>query len=177
MERTTDLGKTWTKVRPPAGEPPIDAIQPSVLVHEGGRLQALGRTRTGRIFETWSRDNGATWSPVTLTEMPNPNSGTDAVTLRDGRQLLVYNHNPMNKGRTPLNVAVSTDGKKWQAALVLEDSLIGQYSYPAVIQSSDGLVHITYTWRRERIKHVVLDPAKLKTIGEIVAGVWPAKAQ
>jgi predicted neuraminidase len=161
FERTRDGGATWSVSRPPAGaaESTIDAIQPSILTHGDGRLQAMGRTRSGRVFETWSKDGGASWTPVTLTELPNPSAGTDAVTLRDGRHLLVYNHTP--KGRTPLNVAISRDGRAWEEAGVLE-SEPGEYSYPAVIQTSDGLVHITYTWRRLRIKHVVLDPAKLK---------------
>jgi predicted neuraminidase len=175
FERTSDLGKTWTKLRPPPGEPPIDAIQPSVLTHGGGKLQALGRTRSGRMFETWSEDDGATWSPVKLMDLPNPNSGTDAVTLADGRHLLVYNHNPMNKGRAPLNLAVSKDGKAWQAVAILDDGP-GQYSYPAVIQAADGRVHVTYTWKRERIKHAVIDPAKIVPIGDIVGGAWPAKS-
>jgi predicted neuraminidase len=55
---------------------------------------------------------------------------------------------------------VSRDGKTWTPALALETGA-GEYSYPAVIQSADGLVHITYTWKRQRIKHVVLDPAAL----------------
>lgn len=158
FERSTDNGETWTVVRPAASSPEIGAIQPSILIHKDGRLQAVGRSRSERVFETWSSDNGRTWGPVTLTALPNPSAGTDAVTLRDGRQLIVYNHTP--KGRTPLNVAVSRDGKTWEAALVLEREP-GEYSYPAVIQSPDGLVHITYTWKRQRIKHVVVDPAKL----------------
>ena len=114
---------------------------------------------------------------MAATGMPNNNSGTDAVTLHDGCQLLVYNHvkTPpgLSKGaRTPLNVAVSQDGKQWYAVLVLEDSPVSQYSYPSVIQSSDGMVHIVYTWRRERIKYVKVDPSKLKEV-KIVDGVWP----
>ena len=160
FERTRDAGASWTVVRPSAAASNgIDAIQPSILIHPGGKLQAVGRTRAGRVFETWSEDAGQTWLPMTLTELPNPSSGTDALTLKDGRHILVYNHTP--KGRTPLHVAISRDGKKWDTAHVLE-SEPGEYSYPAVIQTADGLVHITYTWRRERIKHVVLDPAKLK---------------
>ena len=95
---------------------------------------------------------------MALTTLPNPNSGIDAVTLRDGRQLLVYNHT--NKGRSPLNVALSRDGHDWQPALVLESGK-GEFSYPAVIQTGDGLVHIVYTWKRQRIKHVVVDPTKM----------------
>ena len=113
------------------------------------------------------------------TSLPNNNSGTDAVTLQDGRQLLVYNHVkpaadlPGGKGpRTPLNVAFSKDGINWQAALILEDSPISQYSYPSVIQSSDGMVHVVYTWKRERVKHVLIDPAKLEG-KPIINGRWP----
>ncbi len=90
--------------------------------------------------------------------MPNPSSGTDAVTLEDGRHLLIYN--PVPKGRSPLVIAVSRDGREWKPAVTLEDQP-GEYSYPAIIQTSDGRVHATYTWKRERVKHVVLDPAKL----------------
>ena len=60
-----------------------------------------------------------------------------------------------------LNVAVSRDGRSWEAALTLE-RVEGEFSYPAVIQSRDGMVHITYTWNRQRVRHVVVDPAKLK---------------
>jgi len=162
FERSRDAGATWSVARPAvnAGGAPIDAIQPSILIHAGGRLQALGRTRSGRVFETWSEDGGQTWAPVMLTELPNPSAGTDAVTLKDGRHLLVYNHTP--KGRTPLQVALTRDGKTWETVHILENEP-GEYSYPAIIQTADGLVHITYTWKRERIKYVVLDPKKLTT--------------
>ena len=106
---------------------------------------------------------------MTGTTLPNPNSGIDAVTLKDGRALVVYNHT--TRGRSPLNVAISQDGKVWQAALVLEDQP-GEYSYPAVIQNGDGLVHITYTWKRQRIKHAVVDPRKLP-LRPIHNGQWP----
>ena len=92
---------------------------------------------------------------------PNPDAGTDALTLRDGRHLLVYN--PTTRGRSPLNVAVSHDTETWENALVLENEPKSEFSYPAVIQTSDGLVHITYTWKRKLIRHVVVDPAKLVT--------------
>jgi Predicted neuraminidase (sialidase) len=115
---------------------------------------------------------------MVLQELPNPNSGTDAVTLKDGRHLLVYNHNTRtgsnNKGRSPLNVAVSDDGRIWSAAVVLEDDpdAPNGFAYPAVIQTRDGLVHITYTWERKRIKHVVLDPAML-SLRPMPHGEWP----
>ena len=171
FERTTDGGLTWTSVLPPAATDvsAIDAIQPSILVHPGGVLQAVGRTRQQRVFETWSRDAGRTWTPLSLTSLPNPNSGIDAVTLRDGRYLIVYNHT--TQARSPLNVALSRDGKSWEPALVLE-SEPGEYSYPAVIQAADGIVHVTYTWKRQRIKHVAIDPRKLTSVA-MVDGRWP----
>jgi predicted neuraminidase len=106
---------------------------------------------------------------LSLTALPNPNSGTDAVTLKDGRHLLIYNHTAL--GRSPLNLALSTDGKVWQAALVLENEP-GEFSYPAIVQTRDGLVHAVYTWKRKRIRHVVIDPGKL-ALRPIVDGMWP----
>ena len=148
-----------------------DAAFRPVRPRPSSRLQDGHSTRFEHVFETWSSDSGRSWSPVTLTSLPNPSAGTDAVTLRDGRHLIVYNHTP--KGRTPLNVALSPDGKTWEPSVVLEDQP-GEYSYPAVIQSVDGLVHVTYTWKREKIKHVVLDPTKLES-KEMVSGEWPKK--
>jgi predicted neuraminidase len=171
FERSVDGGHTWTAASPsdPARGHAIDAIQPSILIHSGGRLEAVGRTRAGRVFETWSTDGGRTWTPMALTALPNPSSGIDALTLRDGRHLIVYNHSAL--GRSPLNVALSRDGKAWEAALVLEREP-GEYSYPAVIQGADGLLHITYTWKRQRIKHVVIDPAELTSV-PMPDGEWP----
>jgi len=170
FERTSDLGKTWERTGPINQPNEIGAIQPSLLFHPANRLQALGRTRQGKIFETWSEDNGKTWGKLTLTALPNPDSGIDAVTLRDGRQLLVYNHTA--NGRSPLNIALSADGKHWQAALTLEDEPGKEFSYPAVIQTRDGLVHIVYTWNRKRIKHVVVEPGKL-ALRPMENGNWP----
>ncbi len=179
IEYTTDFGKTWTKSEAINDGVNLQAIQPSILKHKDGRLQILCRSRNHTINESWSSDNGKIWTAMKASALPNNNSGTDAVTLKDGRHLLVYNHTLPNaswvkgKGpRTPLNVAVSNDGIKWFAATVLEDSPISQYSYPSVIQTKDGLVHIVYTWRRERIKHVVIDPSKLE-LKEIINQQWP----
>ena len=96
---------------------------------------------------------------MTLGDLPNPNSGTDAVTLADGRHLLAYNHT--EQGRSPLNIAVSADGATWMPSLVLETAP-AEFSYPAIIQAADGKVHVTYTWKRRKIAHVVIDPAALQ---------------
>jgi predicted neuraminidase len=178
METSPDFGKTWvmgdTLSR---GKNKINAIQPSILFHKDGRIQAIARTRNRALASTFSSDNGKTWSDLELIGLPNNNSGTDAVTLKNGKHMLVYNHvlppGDLAKGpRTPLNVSISNDGIHWNAALILEDSKISQYSYPSMIQSSDGMVHIVYTWRREKIKYVKIDPRKLVAL-PIKNGIWP----
>ncbi len=172
FERSTDGGQTWTATPFLNDGRQLAAIQPSILFHGGDVLQALGRTRQGRLFDLWSQDNGKTWGPMTLTLLPNPNSGTDAVTLQDGRQLLVYNHRS-DRQRNRLNVAISSDGREWAAACTLEEDPQAptEYSYPAVIQAADGLIHITYTWQRKRIKHVVLNPNRL-VLRPFTDSVW-----
>lgn len=158
LERISNQGRSWQATAPINDGVTLGAIQPSILVHPDGFLQAVGRTQQGYLFSTESMDQGHTWQPMTLLDLPNPNSGTDAVTLHDGRSLLVYN--PSKTERTPLSVALSCNGRRWKPVLTLEN-MPGEFSYPAVIQTKDGLVHITYTWNRKRIRHVVLIPALL----------------
>ncbi|WP_448663759.1 sialidase family protein [Sphingomonas sp. CJ20] len=169
FERSSDGGKSWAPTPPVASPLGLGAIQPSILFHRDGTLEAVARTQQGVVAMTWSKDAGKTWSPLVATDLPNPNAGTDAVTLRDGRQLIVYNHsahlpgNPGHGPRWPLNIGLSDDGVSWRNVLTLESAPIKEgYAYPAVIQTRDGLVHITYTYNRERIRHVVIDPAKLR---------------
>jgi predicted neuraminidase len=158
MEWTSDAGRTWGRTAVLCDGVSQSAIQPTILRH-GDKLQILCRNRIpGMLWQSWSDDGGRTWSKLELSEVPHPGSGVDGVTLKDGRQLLVYNHTL--RGRSPLNVAMSPDGKTWNDVIVLEDTP-GEYSYPAIIQTSDGLVHITYTWKRQRVRHVVVDPTKL----------------
>jgi|WetSurMetagenome_2_1015567.scaffolds.fasta_scaffold00009_96 predicted neuraminidase len=170
MEFTEDLGLTWERI-PAINDRTTGAIQPSILIHPGGKLQLLCRSTTGMILTAWSDDSGRTWSSLTPTSLPNPNSGIDAVTLKDGRHLVVYNH--LKAGRNVLNVAISDDGTNWKAVLLLENDVKGaEFSYPAVIQASDGSIHITYTWNRKQIKHVVIDPSKIISI-PLTDGEWP----
>lgn len=157
FERSADGGRTWAATLPVNDGIQISAIQPSLLVHDGGRLQALGRTQQSKVFSVWSEDEGRTWGAMTLLDIPNPNAAIDALTLKDGRHLLVYNNS--TTARTPLAVAISSDGLRWREVLQLETGP-GEYSYPAVIQATDGRVHITYTWQRTRIRHVELDTAR-----------------
>ena len=144
--------------KPDAQPREIMCIQPTLLQLPDGSVKALCRTKNGRIATTTSRDGGETWSEVTLTDLPNNNSGIDAVTLRDGRHILVYNPVTVEPGketglRTPLAVAVSEDGEHWTMVLTEEEDTApaGELSYPAIIQGSNGHLYITYTWLRQRI--------------------------
>jgi len=173
IEYSDDNGKTWQTSGAIPSElmfttndttrlQPIYSIQPSILKLADGRLQILCRTRNAKLATSFSSDNGATWSEMTLSSVPNNQSGTDAVTLKDGRHVLIYNNFETIKGtpkgpRTPLSIAISEDGTHWRHIITLEDSPINKYEYPSIIQGTDGTLHAVYTWRRSRIKYVKLD--------------------
>ncbi len=161
IEMTQDNGKTWQK-----GSPinlPGDffgMIQPTIVKTAKNTLLLLARTRTsGFVAQSKSLDGGKTWQKPILSKLKNPNSGIDAITLQDGRLLLVYNDS--KNERYPLTVALSEDdGNSWKNIINLE-SIEGEFSYPAVIQTKNGNIVITYTWNRTHIKQVVLDEKNL----------------
>jgi alpha-L-rhamnosidase len=163
FELSDDMGKTWRRSAFVEADAGVKAIQPTIIQLPDGRLQALCRTRSRHIGVTYSSDNGETWSKLQLIDTPNNNSGIDAVTLQDGTYAMICNDWPIDptkeKGaRTPLSILRSTDGIHWNHWITLEDAPILQYSYPSIIQSRDGHIHVVYTWRRQRIKHVELIP-------------------
>ena len=170
MEFTHDGGLTWERTGDLEDSAHIEVIQPTTLIHND-RIQLLCRSKSGWIMSSWSNDYGRTWDALAQTILPNPNSGIDAVSLKDGRFLVVYNH--LTKGRNMLNAAISADGKSWQAAFLIENDEKGkEFSYPAVIQTDDGMIHITYTWNRTQIRHIVVDPALIHPI-PFNNGEWP----
>lgn len=161
IERSTDNGKTWQKsgpiTVPPAPElAAVDGshddgiIQPSVIPLGGRHLRLYARpARLGKICIADSRDDGVTWTQARPIDVPNPDSGLDAVALRDGRIVLVYNNS--NRLRTPLNLAAGSDGEHFRMFQTLEDEP-GEFSYPSMIQARNGDLLITYTWKRRRIR-------------------------
>ena len=163
-------GTKWKRIGPINSQEEFNAIQPTFLRHKDGRLQVLCRTRESVISTSFSKDNGETWSKMEATNLPNPNSGIEAVTLNnDGRFLLIYNH--LGSGKTGwgrrgmLNLAISENGLDWNKVAVIEQEEKAEFSYPAIIQTEDGKVHMSYTWKRQRIKHIVVDPKKIE-VGE-----------
>ena len=161
-----ELGKSWHRSEPETQ--PYQVIQPTLLRLGPNRLQSMFRSKNERIIQAFSDDNGETWTELAESSFPNNNSGIEALTLRDGRHLLLYNHIGGDRKdgwgkRNKLNLAISDDGKNWKAVTFIENQKDGEYSYPAMIQTNDGLVHMTYTWRRTKVKHVVIDPTKIET--------------
>ncbi len=167
FEKTKDWGKTWEISPVVDSSSKYNVIQQSVLFHPGNKLQLLARSMDDGLITSWSHNNGETWSPLEKTSLPNPNSGTDAVTLKSGLQVLIYNHigkdgKRWSGKRTPLNIAISKDGIDWKNIITLEDQP-GEYSYPTIIEGKDGLIYISYTWKRRKIAYAVIDPAKFNT--------------
>lgn len=165
FELTHDFGKTWELIGPINDASRYNAIQPSLLLHPDDRMQILCRSKEGVLVQAWSEDGGKSWGEMSAANLPNPNSGTDAVTLKNGRHLVIYNHTVRKKGikgsRGKLNLAISEDGKSWKPIMTLENGE-EEFSYPAIIQTNDGKIHITYTWKRETIRHLVLDVDELE---------------
>ncbi len=160
LELTNEELSKWKKIKIEK-DSNVGVIQPTILLHKDGKLQMLCRSKNNFIYQTWSNDGGNSWSKLAKTLLHNPNSGIDAVTLNDGRLVLVYNPlikgKEWYKGRNILNVAISNDGKTWTDVYQLEKEKEGEYSYPAVIQASDKSIQITYTYKRKSIKYVVLN--------------------
>lgn len=156
LEKSNSNGKNFKKIKIDCGD--FGVIQPSILQHKNGLLQLLCRSRQNVIVSTWSKDSGNTWSKLTALNLPNPNSGTDAISLKNGLQMLVYNPLAAGKdwweGRSVLKLAISNDGINWKDVYTLEQHDKGEYSYPAIIQSKDGIVHISYTAERKKIKYL-----------------------
>jgi predicted neuraminidase len=163
IERSTDNGQTFRRIGPIAvpgpsvpvlSGKPYGIIQPSVVSLGGARLRFYARStaQIGKICIADSIDNGLTWTPAHPIDVPNPNSGIDAVSLRDGRIVLVYNNTVT--GRSPLNLAVSHDGEHFRMFYTLENEPGAEFSYPAMIQGQNGDLLITYTWKRRKIRYV-----------------------
>lgn len=163
FETSDDNGKTWQMIEVDCNT--IECIQPSILYLNGRNdeqnLKAIGRTRHGRLAETTSIDGGHSWTQVQLGDMPNNNSGTDALTLSDGRHVLVYNDSGREGVRTPLSVAISNDAVHWTKIADLETDHEGEYSYPCVVEASDGRIWVLYTWRRQRPAYAIIDLKRL----------------
>jgi len=155
VDRSGDRGASWDRADFVARPPGVRIIQPS-LWHTPSGIHMLARSNAGCLFRSDSVDGGRTWSAAAPTEIPNNNSGIDLAPLPSGALALVYNPIAVSFGRrTPLDVALSPDGgDTFVPTLRLEDEP-GEYSYPAVVSTPDGIA-IAYTWRRRTIAFCLL---------------------
>lgn len=164
MLLSDDGGQTWVASEPIRSVPPN--LQPTVVELSDGSLLALCRyyvypvpDENGRIWSSISRDGGDTWSSASRTELRNPNAAIDMIRTASGALLLAFNDS--TNRRTPLKIAASEDeGKTWPIQKAVETAE-GTYDYPALIESSDGLIHLTYSYNHLTIKHVTFDEAWL----------------
>lgn len=143
------------------------AIQPSLLYNGGKNLSAffrnMGPKGSSHILIAYSNDMGQSWSGLSDTHLPNPNSGFDMITLSDGSYLGVINNSFTD--RSNLSLVISRDiGKTWKILKVLENTPNREYSYPSINRSGRGFYHITYTYEKRRIKHIVFNEAWIKQL-------------
>jgi len=167
VDRSTDEGRTWKRFGPiDFPDKPNRLLEPTLLEIEPKRVLALCRSRgLGFVALAESPDSGRTWGPARLldtrpNDLPNPDSSLDAVRTTSGDCFIVAN--PTMGGRFPLTLFRTADeGKTWKSVATIE-SEIGEFSAPAILQVSDGLLHVVYCWNRTHIKYVTHDPAKLR---------------
>jgi predicted neuraminidase len=158
MAISDDHGNTWTSSLPVVGR---GNVQPSIIQKKDGSLVAFMRDNgdePGRIMVSTSNDEGYTWTIAQKTDIPNPGASVEAIALKNGEWVLIYNN--QEDGRNRLVISLSEDeGKSWKWTRVMEEREPGKgsFSYPSIIQSEDGLIHATFSYHlnKERsIKHV-----------------------
>jgi predicted neuraminidase len=113
-----------------------------------------------KIAVARTADAGRTWTAPTALDLPNANSGLDAIRLTDGRLLLAFNDSAIS--RENLRLAVSVDeGRTWTRVATLDEEAGTFFSYPFLIQGGNGYVHVVYTWKGKAIKHAEFNTAWL----------------
>lgn len=157
VEMYTEATDSWEKIAV-ENEKGFDIIQPTFLVHSANTIQMLSRSKHNKVISSWSADKGKQWNHTDSLNVVNSNSGIDAISLSKKSFLLVNNPLPQGKdwfnGRNVLDVEHSNDGVHWEKLLDLENQSEGEFSYPAIIQTLDGKIHVLYTYNRKYIKHV-----------------------
>ncbi|MEW6067952.1 MAG: sialidase family protein [Nitrospirota bacterium] len=144
-----------------------NAIQPCLLHNQGKYLTAFFRNmekdKERHILTANSNDMGQSWSELSDTSLPNPNSGFDMIKLSKDAYLGVINYS--FNDRSNLSLVISHDrGKTWRLLKILEDLDGREYSYPSINLSDRGLYHVTYTYERQRIKHIVFNEAWIRQL-------------
>lgn len=158
VDFSEDAGKTWRRSNAIGGPSGFNQIQPALFRAANGDIVALMRSRNPlKVCRAVSHDGGRTWGAAEPTAVPNPSAGVDVVRVRDGSVWMICN--PVAIGRSPLSLLRSEDdGRTWRKVRDVETAA-GEYSYPALIETADGRLAMTYTWKRRRIKFGTHAPA------------------
>ena len=174
---SSDGGDTWKEYPVPNSTGRVH-MQPVEM--PDGTLVAFFRSRfSDRIYRSVSRDCGRTWNEPEPTILPNNNASIQAKILKSGLIALVYNHTPYLYNdsnevrwpgyRYPISLALSDDGGvSWPYIRHVDhgDGYAGEknqscnqeFSYPSLLQTTDGRLHVSYTCQnRVCIKHVIVD--------------------
>ena len=160
VEKYIEATGEWTKI-PIENNQGFDIIQPTFLVHSNKIIQMLFRSKHDTLITSWSNDKGESWKKTDSINVVNSNSGIDGLMVSKKSFLLV--NNPLRQGkdwfngRNVLDVEHSKDGIHWKKLFDLENQTEGEFSYPAIIQTSDKKVHVLYTYNRKYIKHVAFE--------------------
>jgi predicted neuraminidase len=150
---------------------PSASIQAEAVELDPGHLLAYMRTGDDFIYSTESFDYGRTWTPAEATDLPNPGARVSLMKLESGNLVLAYN--PTNSGRATLRLARSTDGgQTWPDFFDVENAAGQEFSYPQLLQSGDGFIHLAYTHKRMSMRHLVFNEAYISE-GEDLASDMP----
>ena len=158
-----DDGTNWKPSLPIVGR---GNVQPSLIQKKDGTIVSYMRDNGDappRVQISESNDSGVTWTAAQKTEIPNTAS-VQVLKLSDGRWVFIGND--IDDGRYQISLYLSDDeGKTWKWKTYLEQVKKGDgsFSYPSMLQASDGMLHITYSYQQgeklESIKYVVVNPA------------------
>ncbi|OGF97950.1 MAG: hypothetical protein A3F83_01565 [Candidatus Glassbacteria bacterium RIFCSPLOWO2_12_FULL_58_11] len=157
---TSNEGKTWKRSKPVIT--PTRNNEPTVAQRRDGSLLCYMRCYDQKaeerfLWQAESFDNGRSWSEPSRTKIRNPSSAIELLALDNGHFVLVFNDTQTN--RSSLCLALSLDeGRTWKYQRTLEDAP-GRFSYPMLTQTPEGLIHVSYTFRRTSIKHVEVNEA------------------
>src|SRR5690606_16672294 len=157
-----DQGQSWLPSLPIVGRGPI---QPALAQKKNGEIVALMRDSGDaptRVQKSTSKDEGHSWTAAVKTDIPNTAS-VELLVLESGHW--VFLGNDIEDGRYRMALYISDDeGEKWEWKVYFEDEEKGKggFSYPSLIQTEDGLLHLTYSYHldgnRKSIKYISLDP-------------------
>ena len=161
-----DDGKSWRASNPIVGFGPI---QPTFAERKDGSIMAYLRDSGAapqRIMMSESSDQGETWSFAIDTDIPNPGSSLEVTVLKNGHWVMAYNDTEDNRNSWAVSLS-DDEGKtwKWKRHIGQAADQSESFSYPSLIQTKDGKLHLTYSYGNpsgKTIMHASFDEKWIK---------------